>query len=66
MQTKNCSNCNVQPESQSDELSITYRLICPKCFKRTQDIMSESSTLEKPHLDDKTLARLTNEWNAMN
>ena len=66
MKIENCSNCNVQPESQSDELGITYRLICPKCSKHTHDITSKSSTLENPHLDDETLTRLANAWNAMN
>ena len=61
MKINNCSNCNVQPKSQSDELGIMYRLICPKCSKCTHDIISKSSAL-----DDETLRRFTNEWNAMN
>ena len=66
MKINNCSKCNVQPKSQSDELGIAYRLICPKCSKCTHDIISKSSTLGNPYLDDETLTRLTNEWNSMN
>ena len=66
MDIKNCLGCNITPGIQTDELGMTYRFICTKCGKHTQDILSPSSTLNNPHCDDNTFQRLTEEWNSMN
>ena len=66
MKIQNCSNCNIKPDIQSDELGITYRLICRGCGKHTGDIMSPSSSLDKPHCDESTLNLLIQEWNGKN
>lgn len=66
MKIKNCSKCNTTPLQQSDELGITYRLICTTCGKCTGDIISQTSTIADPHLDNDTLSRLVSEWNSMN
>lgn len=66
MDIKNCSDCNIEPRIQPDELGIIYRLICAKCGKHTRDHMSPKSTLNNPYCDDETLNLLINEWNGMN
>lgn len=66
MDIKNCSECNITPGIQEDELGMTYRFICTKCGKHTQDLLSPSSTLYNPHCDDYTRQRLIEEWNNMN
>lgn len=63
---KKCSKCNELPCIQPTELGIIYRLICPNCGKHTQDLISPSSSLDNPHLDEETKSRLIDEWNSMN
>lgn len=66
MITKKCSSCNIEPMVQTDELGVTYRLICANCARHTQDLISPNSTLANPHCDENTLKRLVTEWNEMN
>lgn len=66
MQINQCLECEENPSIQTDELGITYRFICPKCGKHTQDLISPSSSLVNPHCDEKTMNRLITEWNSMN
>lgn len=63
---KPCSTCGENPQMQTDEFGITYRLTCENCYKYTHDLISPSSTLEEPYCDDVTFSRLINEWNSLN
>lgn len=66
MKIKLCSTCNEEPLIQTDELGMTYRLICGTCGKHTQDMLSETSTLENPAPGEATMSRLIKEWNDKN
>lgn len=66
MNIKKCSKCGQQPNIQTDELGMTYRLICKNCGRNTSDIISPNSSLNNPHCDELTMSRLINEWNSMN
>ena len=66
MDIKKCSNCNSEPQIQSDELGITYRLICTTCNNFTRDLISRGFTPANPHCDSDTYQQLIQMWNDMN
>lgn len=66
MDIKNCSACGVQPRIQSDEFGITYRFICDKCQKHTDDKVCPSSSIIDSIPDGETYNWLVSQWNSLN
>ncbi|CAG7839899.1 hypothetical protein CLOHAE12215_01315 [Clostridium haemolyticum] len=67
MEIKLCSKCKLKPKFVLvDELGMIYSYECPKCGKRTQNVLCPSATIDNPNIDKETKNRLIKEWNSEN
>lgn len=66
MEIKKCSKCGCLPQIQTTEINTFFRLVCPECYKYTDDIMSPTNSIEDESPDEETLQRLIKQWNDKN